>query len=73
MDKTAKIDHKMLNQIMVGSVFIVDDQIKDTLDTRAKTYSHQNCLPKSSPGKIIAIFVIKAKNSTVLGLFQYFL
>jgi hypothetical protein len=66
----AKMHHNRLNQIIVGSVFTVDDQIKNTLDTRAKRYSHQNCLPRSKPGKIIAIFVIKAKNSTVLGLFQ---
>ena len=61
---------RILNQIIVGNVFTVDDQIKAKLDTRAKIYSHQNCLPRRRPGNIIQIFVIKAKNSTVLGLFQ---
>jgi hypothetical protein len=60
----------MLNQMIVGKVFTVEDQIKDMLDIRANIYSHQNCLPKSRPGKIIAILVMKAINSTVLGLFQ---
>ena len=55
---------------MVGKVFTVEDQIKDMLDRRANIYSHQNCLPSKSPGKIIAIFVINAKNSTVFGLSQ---
>jgi hypothetical protein len=54
----------------VGSVFTVDDHIREKLETKAKMYSHQNCLPNNSPGKIIAIFVMKAKNSTVLGLSQ---
>jgi hypothetical protein len=55
---------------MVGKVLTVEDQIKARLDIRAKMYNHQNCLPSNSPGKIIAILVIKAKNSTVFGLFQ---
>jgi len=37
----ARMDHKMLNQIRVGIVFTVDDQIKDKLESNAKTYSHQ--------------------------------
>ena len=49
---------------------ITDDQINAELEIKAKIYNHQNCFPKSSPGKIIAIFVMNAKNSTVLGLFQ---
>ena len=55
---------------MVGNVFTVDDQINAELEIKANIYNHQNCFPKSSPGKIIAIFVMNAKNSTVLGLFQ---
>lgn len=62
--------HNILNQIIVGRVFTVEDQIKEMLDTKAKIYSHQNCLPSNRPGKMIAIFVINAKNSTVFGLFQ---
>lgn len=61
----------MLNQIIVGKVFTVDDQISARLDTNAKMYSHHHCLPNSKPGNMIDIFVIKAKNSTVFGLFQY--
>ncbi len=49
---------------------MVDDHIRAKLEIKAKTYSHQNCLPNRSPGNMIAIFVIKAKNSTVFGLFQ---
>jgi hypothetical protein len=69
-DKIARRLHRRLNQIMVGKVLTVEDQIKATLDIRAKMYNHQNCLPNKRPGKIMAILVIKAKNSTVLGLFQ---
>lgn len=71
IDKIASKDHKILNQIIVGRVFTVDDQISARLEIKANIYSHQNCLPSKSPGKIIAIFVINAKNSTVFGLFQY--
>jgi hypothetical protein len=60
----------MLNQIMVGKVFTVEDQISARLETKAKINNHQNCFPKRRPGNIIAIFVIKAKNSTVFGLSQ---
>ena len=60
----------MLNQIIVGNVFTVDDQINAKLEIKAKIYNHQNCFPSKRPGKIMAIFVIKAKNSTVFGLFQ---
>jgi len=70
IDKIANKDHKILNQIIVGRVFTVDDHIKARLETKANIYSHQNCLPRRSPGNIMQIFVIKAKNSTVLGLFQ---
>jgi hypothetical protein len=63
----------MLNHINVGSVFTVEDQIKDRLVTNAMMYSHQIWVSKRRPGIIITAFVIKAKNSTVLGRFQYFL
>lgn len=62
--------HKILNQIIVGRVFTVDDHTNAKLEIKAKTKSHQNCLPNKRPGKIIAIFVIKAKNSIVFALFQ---
>jgi len=52
---------------------MVDDQISARLETKAKIYSHHHCFPNNKPGKIIHTFVIKAKNSTVFGLFQYFL
>lgn len=61
----------MLNHIIVGSVFTVDVQIKDRLETKAKTKSHHTCIPKINPGKIIKSLVKKAKNSTVFALFQY--
>jgi hypothetical protein len=70
MAKEARMHHRILNQIIVGSVFTVEDHIKDMLETKANMYNHQNCLPNSRPGNIIAIFVIKAKNSTVFGLSQ---
>jgi hypothetical protein len=60
----------MLNHIIVGNVFTVDDQISDRLVIKAIMYSHQIWVLKRRPGIIIAAFVIKAKNSTVLGLFQ---
>jgi hypothetical protein len=66
----ASKDHIILNQIIVGNVLTVDDQIKDKLVISAKMYSHQNCTPKIRPGIIIAALVIKAKNSTVFGRFQ---
>jgi len=55
----------------VGIVFIVDDQIKDTLDASANKYNHQNDIPNSSPGTIIIVFTTKEKNSTVFSLLQY--
>jgi hypothetical protein len=70
---TASIDHRILNQIIVGKVLTVDDQISARLDTSANMYSHHHCCPSIRPGKIMQIFVMKAKNSTVFGLFQYFL
>jgi hypothetical protein len=35
MAKVARIDHPILNRIMVGNVFTVEDQIKAKLDTKA--------------------------------------
>ena len=67
----ARIDQPILNQIIVGKVFTVDDQIKDTLDNKAKMYSHQNCFPNIKPGNIIINLTINAKNSMVFALFQY--
>ena len=67
----AKNTHSILNQINVGRVFTVEDQIIIKLVTKAKTYSHQNCTSKTRPGIIIAALTTKAKNSTVLALFQY--
>lgn len=69
----ARADQIRLNQIRVGKVLTVDDQIKARLVTKAMMYIHQMLIPKRSPGIIIKAFVIKAKNSTVLGRFQYFL
>lgn len=31
----ANIDHPILNKIIVGRVFLVDDHIKDKLETKA--------------------------------------
>jgi hypothetical protein len=56
---------------MVGKVFTVDDQISAKLDIKANINNHHHCLLNNKPGKIIEIFVINAKNSTVLALFQY--
>jgi hypothetical protein len=66
----ARIVHKILNQISVGRVLIVADQISKILVINAKMYSHQIETPKSRPGMIIRAFVVKARNSTVLGIFQ---
>jgi hypothetical protein len=55
---------------MVGKVFTVEDQISARLDINAKINNHHHCFPNNNPGNIIAIFVMKAKNSTVFGLFQ---
>ena len=35
IDKVARIDQSMLNQIIVGRVFTVEDQISAKLDTNA--------------------------------------
>jgi hypothetical protein len=59
-----------LNQIRVGRVLIVADQINNTLVINAKMYNHQIDTPKSNPGIMIKAFVVKARNSTVLGIFQ---
>jgi hypothetical protein len=40
--KIAKKDQRMLNQIRVGMVLTVEDQIRAILDISAKIYSHQN-------------------------------
>lgn len=66
----ANVDQRILNQTSVGIVFTVEDQIKPTLDIKAKTYSHQISIPKSNPGIIINALITKAKNSTVFALFQ---
>ena len=70
MAKVARIDHAILNKIIVGKVFFVDVHIRDKLEIKAKINNHHHCFPNNSPGKIISIFVAKAKNSIVLGLFQ---
>ena len=36
IDKLARITHRTLKRIIVGSVFFVDDQIKATLEMMAK-------------------------------------
>jgi hypothetical protein len=72
-DLPAKVVQIRLNQISVGIVFTVDDQINIILEIKANMYSHQICLSNSRPGIIIIAFATKAKNSTVFGLFQYFL
>ena len=72
MTVAANRDQPILNIIMVGKVFFVEDHTKEMLDTNANMYNHHHCFSNKSPGKIIASFVIKAKNSTVLGLVQYF-
>jgi len=71
MDKEARITHKILNQIIVGIVLIVEVMIKEKLDARANKYNHHHCTPKRRPGKIIAIFVIKAQASMMFTLDQY--
>ncbi len=70
-DRIARRLHPILNNIIVGNVFTVEDQIKDKLDTNAKIYNHQNCAPNSKPGKIMSNFVANAQNSTVFALVQY--
>ena len=59
-----------LNRIIVGSVFLVDVQIRAMLELIAKIYNHQSCLPKRRPGNMIAIFVANPTASTVLTLVQ---
>lgn len=67
----AKITQATLNKMIVGSVFSVEDQMSARLDSIANIYSHQNCTPNNSPGKIMAIFVAKPHASTVFGALQY--
>jgi len=71
IDSEARIIQTTLKRIIVGSVFLVDVQIKAALEMIAKIYNHHHCLPKRRPGKIIAIFVAKPQASTVLTRFQY--
>ena len=71
IDKLAKTTQTTLKRMIVGRVFLVDVQIRATLETIAKIYNHQNCLPKRSPGKMIAILVANPQASTVLTLVQY--
>jgi hypothetical protein len=49
---------------------MVADHINKMLVINAKIYNHQIEIPKSSPGIIMRAFVVKARNSTVLGMFQ---
>lgn len=67
----AKMLQKMLNQISVGSVLTVEDQIRARLDIRAKIYSHQIDIPSSRPGKMMTALTTKAVNSTVFAFVQY--
>ncbi len=69
----ASILQRMLNQINVGIVLTVDDQIRPRLETKAKIYNHQILISKRSPGIMIIPLATKAKNSTVFALVQYFL
>ena len=66
----AKIDQRTLNHIRVGSVLIVADHMRRMLVTNAKMYNHHIETPKRRPGTIIKAFAVKARNSTVLGIFQ---
>jgi hypothetical protein len=54
----------------VGRVFTVADHIRARLETRAKMYSHHHWRPNKRPGTMMQILAMKAKNSTVFGLFQ---
>jgi hypothetical protein len=67
----AKQIQAMLNQIIVGRVFMVDVNTSAKLERRAKIYNHHHCLPKSNPGKMMHILVANAHASMVLTLFQY--
>jgi len=55
---------------MVGSVLTVEDHTRAKLVARENRYSHQIKIPQIRPGIIIIILIMKAKNSTVLALFQ---
>lgn len=66
----AKIDHPILNNMIVGRVLMVDDHIRAKLETKANINSHHHCFPNKRPGNIMQSLVIKAKNSTLLALFQ---
>lgn len=71
MNIIAKNDQRILNHIKVGIVFTVDDQIRPTLEIKAKTYSHHISMPKSRPGIIITAFITKEINSIVFAFVQY--
>lgn len=70
MDKLARIAHRTLNKIIVGSVLRVDVQIRLMLEMMAKIYNHHHCLSRRRPGKMIAIFVAKPHASTELTFVQ---
>jgi hypothetical protein len=57
--------------MIVGSVFLVDVQMRLMLDAIAKMYSHHHCFPNSKPGNMIAILVANPHASTVFTRFQY--
>lgn len=71
MDAVARRTHAMLNQIIVGSVFMVDVKMRARLENKANRYSHHHCFPNSKPGKMIAILVENAHASTTLTRVQY--
>jgi hypothetical protein len=56
--------------MIVGSVFFVDVHIKLVLESSAKKYNHHHCLSNSKPGKMMAILVMKAQNSTAFTFVQ---
>jgi len=66
IEKVANTTHAMLNQMIVGSVLMVDVNMRQVLDARANRYSHHHCLPNRRPGKMMAIFVPNAQASMVL-------
>jgi hypothetical protein len=63
--------HNTLKRIIVGSVFLVEVQIRLKLETIANIYSHHHCFPNRRPGKIIAIFVEKPNASMMFTFVQY--
>jgi hypothetical protein len=61
----------ILRIMIVGKVFTVDDHTNAMLVPSEIRYSHHIEIPQIRPGIIMMILIMKAKNSTVLGLFQY--